>query len=729
MTWETLLARLAALVGIESSYTDVYGRRIDTPLDSKVRILAALGFDVSSVSSLTAAVVAAEEEPWRRWLASWVIRTTDTARLDLDLFLPADDSDKQWSWEIAFEDGAIDCGAFRREDLVMLGARDIDGRRIEHRRLSLQRSGLIGYHRVRVRGLSEVEASLVLAPDRCYVPPQLEGPNGRAWGLAAHLYTLRSQRNWGVGDFADLDRLCQIAGEAGASAVATNPFHALFPRRPTDASPYSPSSRVFLNPIYIDVAAVPGFPNCLKAQPSAPILSVLRKTEFVDYPNVVTTKLRALEALFEGFCARLYRANEGDSEVRAFRRFSAQASPALQRFAAFSVLDELNSGPRGETIPWSRWPSAFRTPDGPAVDRLAGERSERLAFHQYLQFLADRQLGQAADGARHAGLNIGIMRDLALGVNPDGADAWMHQQAFANGLRCGAPPDDFQPHGQEWGVVPFNPLALQRDYSPFVATVRANMRYAGGLRIDHVAGLQRQFVVPLAERPSYGCYLNFPREELFAILALESQRGSCLVLGEDLGTLPDGLPDHMRARAMFSCAVLYFERLSNGRFRSPRDYPTQSIASVATHDLPTLVGYWEGRDIAARRRVGIFSATEVEEAQQHRLDDCRRLSEALASAGFPLPALADGTQQAPLELVDAIHRFLAASSTRLFLAQLDDLLGEVDQINVPGTVDTYPNWRRKLSLDVEAPAFADAIARLARLCHKQGRAQRRKPQA
>ena len=728
MTWETLLSRLAALVGIESSYIDIYGRHIDTPIEAKMHVLAALGFDVSTVASLKAAVLTADEEPWRRWIAPWIVGTVNAAGLDLDLFLPADDAERQWGWEITFEDGTSDHGSFRRNDLALLDARDIDGRRIEHRLLSLQRSGPFGYHRVRVNGRSAVEASLVLAPDRCYVPPQLEGPNGRAWGLAAHLYMLRSQSNWGVGDFSDLTRLCQIAGEAGAAVVATNPFHALFPCRPSDASPYSPSSRIFLNPIYIDVAAVPGFANCLKAQPSEPTLSVLRKTEFVDYPNVVTTKLRAFEALFEGFCARLYRPNEGDSEVRAFRRFSAEASPALQHFAAFSVLDELNSGPRGETIPWSRWPSAFRTPDGPAVDRLVGERSERLAFHQYLQFLADWQLGQAAEGARHAGLNIGIMRDLALGVNPDGADAWMHQQAFANGLRCGAPPDDFQPHGQEWGVVPFNPLALRRDYSPFVATVRANMRYAGGLRMDHVAGLQRQFVVPLAERPSRGCYLNFPREELFAILALESQRGSCLVLGEDLGTLPDGLRDRMRAHAMFSCAVLYFERLSNGRFRSPRDYPAQSIASVATHDLPTLVGYWEGRDLAARRRVGIFSATEAEEAQQHRLDDCRRLSEALASAGFPLPAPADGTQQAPSELVDAIHRFLAASSTRLFLAQLDDLLGEVDQINVPGTVDTYPNWRRKLSLDVEAPAFADAIVRLAKLCHEQGRAQRRKPQ-
>jgi 4-alpha-glucanotransferase len=385
-------------------------------------------------------------------------------------------------------------------------------------------------------------------------------------------------------------------------------------------------------------------------------------------------------------------------------------------------------GEGGELIPWTRWPSTYRTPDGPAIDELAGKHSKRLTFHQYVQFLADRQLGQAAEDARYAGMNIGIMRDLALGVSPDGADAWMHQQTFANGLRCGAPPDHFHPHGQEWGVVPFNPLALRRNYSAFIATVRANMRHAGGLRIDHVAGLQRQFVVPLGEQPDHGCYLNFPREELFAILALESQRRSCLVLGEDLGTLPDGFREHMRVRAMLNFAVLYFEHLGDGRFRSPRDYPPQSVATVGTHDLPTLVGYWEGRDIAVRHRLGIFSTAEVDQAQERRLDDCRRLSEALASAGFPLPAPDGDTQHASLDLIEAVHRFLASSSARLFLAQPDDLLGEVDQINVPGTVDTYPNWRRKLSIPLEAPAFAEVIARLARICREQARGQWRAPQ-
>lgn len=721
MTWEMLLFRLAPLVGIESSYTDVYGRRMETPLEARVEVLAALGFDVSSVSSLTAAIAALEGSPWRRWIAPWVVRTVNAAGLDLDLFLPADDADRSWRWEIAFEDGATDHGNFRRDDIPLLGARDIGGRRVEHRRLSLQRSGPIGYHRLRVCGSSEVEAVLALAPQRCYVPPEIESIDGRAWGLATHLYTLRSQHNWGVGDFADLGRLCQIAGKAGASVVAVNPFHALFPRRPGDASPYSPSSRLFLNPIYIDVAAVPGFSDCAAAQPAEAMLSMLRNAEFVDYPKVAATKLRALEALFEEFYARLDSSADGDNEVSAFRRFVSEAGPALQRFAAFSVLDELQSGVGNEPIPWPRWPPAYHTPDSPTVDHLANDQSKRLTFHQYLQFLADLQLGQAADNARQANLNIGIMRDLALGVSPDGADAWMHQQAFANGMRCGAPPDDFHPHGQEWGVVPFNPIALRWNYLPFVATVRANMRHAGGLRVDHVAGLQRQFVVPLGEGPVHGCYLNFPCEELLAILALESQRHSCLVLGEDLGTVPEGFRDRMRQKAVFGTAVLYFERTADGRFKAPKEYPEQVVASAATHDLPTLVGYWEGRDIELRRRLSIYAVADAENALQRRLQDRRRLAEALADAGFSVSQPADSFQQAPPDLSVAIHRFLASSSARLFLAQLDDLLGEADQINVPGTVDTYPNWRRKLSLDLDVPELANAIAELAKLCLEQSR--------
>ena len=610
---------------------------------------------------------------------------------------------------------------FRPDDLPVLSAREIDGQRREHLRLSIRQPLPIGYHRLRIGGERAVEAQLLFAPPRCYVPPQLDKSDGRRWGVSAHLYTLRSERNWGIGDFGDLARLCRLSGQSGASVVATNPFHALFPHRSADASPYSPSSRLFLNPIYIDITAAPKFSERHAAHTPNAILSSLRETKLVDYPKVWAAKLRAFEALFDDFQAKLGHGGEGDREIADFQRFIAEAGSALQRFAAFSVLDEQHYGAAGQSVSWQRWPPPHRDPEGTEVRRLIVERSDRAMFHQYLQYLADCQLGEAAGEARQAGLDVGLVRDLALGVSPDGADTWMQQEAFATDLRCGAPLDDFHPDGQEWGVVPFDPIALRRDYSPFIAMLRANMRHAGGLRVDHVIGLQRQFLVPPGDRPGQGCYVNFPFQELTAILALESHRNKCMVIGEDLGTVPEDFRDRMHEKGAFGCAILYFERTAVGHFKAAAEYPKRVVASATTHDLPTLVGYWDGHDIAIRRKVGIYTDADADKALVQRENDRLQLLDALAAAGFPVSPAADNSPQTALRLVQAIHGFLASSSAQLFLAQLDDLIGEADQINVPGTLDGYPNWRRKLSRNLDDPAVLEAVTELAKICVVQGR--------
>ena len=723
MTDEGLLDRLAFLVGIEPSYFDIFGQRHEASIDTKATTLSALGFDVSSIQALQAAVIAIEQEPWRQGIAPVVVKYQDAGGFSLDLFLPADEADCPSIWEVACESGERAKGTFLPDELPIVGACDIDGRRVEHRILAIRQSFPIGYHRLYIAGASSLGAALVLAPRQCYVPVELDATDRRPWGISAHLYTLRSERNWGVGDFGDLARLCALAGRSGASVVATNPFHALFPQRPDDASPYSPSSRRFLNPIYIDVTAVPGFSASPSAYPSTSILSSLRETKLVDYPQVWTAKMKALDLLFGAFQTRLARDNNGDHETGEFRRFVTEEGVSLEHFAAFSVLQELQSGTGSEFVPWRRWPRSYRVPRSSKVAQVVQEQSDRAAFFQYLQYLADRQLGWAAEQGRQAGLDIGLVRDLALGVNPDGADAWMQQHAFVTELRCGAPPDDFHPHGQEWGVVPLNPVALRGDYSPFIALLRANMRHAGGLRVDHVIGLQRQFLVPVGGRPSQGCYLRYPLDELLAILALESCRHRCMVIGEDLGTVPDGFRDRLRAAGAFGCAILYFERAADGSFRPAAEYCDHLAASAATHDLPTLVGYWTGRDIATRRQVGIYGEAEAREAQMQREDDRSRLRDALAAAGLDVPVPTDDSPQAMRSFVQAAHAFLASSSARLFVAQLDDLLGEPEQINVPGTVAGYPNWRRKLSVGLEDPSLVEAIKALADICTQYGRAR------
>ena len=721
MTREDLLDRLASLAGIEPSYFDIFGQWHEASFETKASVLSAMGFDVSSSQSLSAAVTAMEEEPWRRSLAPVVVKSGDAVGFDLDLFLPVAESGRYWRWEIACESGETYQGVFRPDGLPVLAVREIDGQHREHLRLSIRQALPIGYHRLCIGGERAVEAQLLLAPSRCYVPPQLDRSDGRRWGVSAQLYSLRSERNWGIGDFGDLALLCRLAGLSGASVVATNPFHALFPNRPSNASPYSPSSRLFLNPIYIDVTAVPSFSGCHAAHPANSILSSLRETKLVDYPEVWANKLRSFEALFNDFQARLAHGTEGSRERADFQNFITEAGLALQRFAAFSVLDEMHGKEAGQAVPWPRWSLPHRVPDSAEVKHVVGDRSERAVFHQYLQYLADCQLGRAAEEARRARLDIGLMRDLALGASPDGADTWMQQEAYTTDLRCGAPPDDFHPDGQEWGVVPFDPVALRRNYSPFIAMLRANMRHAGGLRLDHVIGLQRQFLVPLGERPAQGCYVNFPFQELMAILALESHRNKCMIIGEDLGTVPEGFRDRLREKRAFGCAILYFERTAVGHFKMAAEYPKRVVASATTHDLPTLVGYWEGHDIMVRRKVGIYTDADADKALVQRRNDRLQLLDALAAAGFPVSPTADISPHTPLNLVQAIHGFLASSSAQLFLAQLDDIMGETDQINVPGTVDEYPNWRRKLSLGLDDPALTEAIAELAKICTAQGR--------
>lgn len=711
---EILFDRLVSLVGIEPSYVDVFGERHQASTEAKIAILTALGFDVSSVQQIKAAVTDLEEEPWRRLIAPVVIKTEEEAGIEIDIFLPADEAGRLWRWQVACEQGEQTEGMFRPADLSLRGLREIDGRRMEWRSLRILGPLPIGYHRLLISRNSAVNADLVIAPRQCYRPRELLAADDRGWGISAQLYTLRSARNWGIGDFTDLGRLCALAGCAGALLVATNPLHALSPYRPADASPYAPSSRLFLNPIYIDVAAVPGFAECLSAHPSSSVLSSLRSAKLVDYPQVLAEKMKALEALFAGKVA-LVGAPESRAEEAAFKKFVAKGGAALRHFAAFSLLGETLGRTGGEPVPWRRWPSAYRSPQSSAVAHVAAVQSNCLRFFEYLQYLADRQLAGAAEQGKEAGLATGLVRDLALGIDPDGADAWMQQDAFAMELRCGAPPDGFHPHGQEWGVVPLNPLTLHRDYSSFIAPLRASMRYAGGLRIDHVIGLQRQYLVPVGVQPNHGCYVRYPLNELLAILALESCRHRCLVIGEDLGTVPEGFRDRLRAAGAFGCAVLYFERTADGRFKSPKDYHRQVVASAATHDLPTLVGYWMGRDIATRQEAGIYTEAEARQGQAQRRADRAALLEALAAAGLDMPLPTAASPAAMQRFVEAVHAFLASSSAQLFVAQLDDLLGEPEQINIPGTASGYPNWRRKLSVAVEDSKLAEALELLARI--------------
>jgi 4-alpha-glucanotransferase len=509
---------------------------------------------------------------------------------------------------------------------------------------------------------------MIVVPERAYVPEALD--REPLWGIAAQLYSLRSEHNDGIGDFGDLARLATLANELGASTVALNPLHQLHLSNPSSASPYAPLSRRYLNALYIDVhAAAAEFGVALDGLDAR----ALREGTLVDYAGVAAYKLDALERCYAKLRAqRPWQAFAADPHVRDVARYEA-------------IMEEL-SALDDEVYSWQQWPSELQDSRSAAVERFAAQHAQRVEFFIFLQWLADRQLAGTAKAASR--MPIGLYRDLAVGVDLASADVWSDPGAFALGLSVGAPPDPLNTAGQNWGLPPLNPRILrERRYEPFIALLRANMRHAGALRIDHVMGLRRLYCIPRA-LPQGGAYVNYDFDAMLGIVALESVRNHCMIVGEDLGTVPEGFRDYTARARVFSSRVLYFERDWDGRFRSPDEYPTDAVASTGTHDLPTLAGWWKAADGTTREQ----------------------LLDAFAAAGIEVDRDA---LTAPLV---AAYRYLARSRSRLVLLQLEDGIGSLDQVNVPGTVDEEPNWQRKLAVPVDAlsahPIFAAIVRAL-----------------
>ena len=533
----------------------------------------------------------------------------------------------------------------------------------------------------------------------------------RKWGWACGLYALRSNRNWGIGDFSDLADLAGLAtGTPGASIVGTLPLHSLFLGRPEEASPYSPSSRLFVNPLYIDVTAIDGFATCEDAQAlvGAPgfagELAQSRNAPLVDYPRVSALKLAVLECLHACFEARHPKSAPADPERRAFDAFRDRGGEALHQYSLFEALQE-----HFPDRTWSTWPPAYRRPELPKVSAFGRDHARRVDFFAYLQWQADRQLGAAANRCAEAGMSVGLYRDLAVGSHADGADTWAESDLYVRGSSIGAPPDDFNPLGQDWGFPPIHPLRLREQaYAPIIRMLRANMAHAGALRIDHSMALRHLYWTGLGEKGGGGAYVRYPFEDLLGILALESARNRCLIVGEDLGTVPEGFRERMASEGVLSSRVLLFERHEDGLFRRPFAYPALALATSGTHDMPTIRGYWEGRDFRARSEFGMFPTPKSRNtAAADREVDKKLLLAALQDQGLiPADFAAEGGMgDAALRLlVEAIERYLARTPSHLMMVNLADVLMEGDQANIPGLVHEYPNWQRKAPLSLEALA-------------------------
>jgi 4-alpha-glucanotransferase len=535
------------------------------------------------------------------------------------------------------------------------------------------------------------QAPLTVAPPKAY-----GGDFDRGWLMAVQLYGVRSARNWGIGDFTDLAALIELAGHLGADGVGLNPLHALFDDRPADCSPYSPNSRLFLNALYIDVEKLPEFqPGALAENATA--IARLRASEFVDYKDVAELKWRALRAAFERF-----RTHPAPGRKKDFDAFRAERAPLLWRFACFEVLrHKFNQ-------PWWEWPKQWRRPNEARCAELRqGADAAEIEFVEFVQWMADRQLRSCRDLARRLGMKVGLYLDVAVGVQSDGFDAWNEQVAISRHLAVGAPPDPLNLAGQNWGLAGFNAAGLElKSFEPYREMLRASMRYAGAIRLDHVLGLKRLYLVPHGFAANNGAYVQMPFEALLAATAQESVAHRCVVIGEDLGTVPEGFRATMAEWGIWSYQVMMFERDDRGAFCDVDHYAPNALVTFNTHDLSTYAGWRSFSDLKLKRSLGIDPG-ESDDARWHALT---MLSEMLRHHSIDRHDLY------------AVAGFLAKTRSRLLAISLEDLLGVIDQPNIPGTVNEHPNWRQRLPIAIDEIARAIDVPALKTATGERARA-------
>jgi malto-oligosyltrehalose trehalohydrolase/4-alpha-glucanotransferase len=705
------LDELAERMGIEPEFRNARGEMVRASAETKRSLLAAMGVEAADETAARAALGALERAEWQQPLPPVVVLRADAAPLAIEIILPAGTA--EFAWHILLEEGGERTGRTDFERLPLLAERGLDGQTLQLRRLALE-SGDIpwGYHRFSITP-NGAATTLVVSPGRCWLPPAL-ATGRRIWGIAAQLYLLRSSTDWGIGDFGDLRSLVAMAAAQGADVIGLNPMGAMFADDPEHASPYSPASRLLLNILYIDVLAVselshsPDVRARIESDHFRRDVQACRDKPLVDYTKVTAIKLSMLEPLFE--CCRTA---EDRTRWQAFEAFRRDRGEVLERNCLFLALREHFTGRDPADADWRGWPEEYRNPASEAVAAFAEANRQRIDFLLWLQWVADQQLAAVAPAAAEHGMTVGLYRDLAVGADRAGAESWVNAAAVVSGAQVGAPPDIHNPAGQDWGLPPFHPRALRAEgYRSFIELIRANMRHAGGLRIDHVMGLQHLYWVPQGQKPSIGAFVAYPMEDMVGILALESHRQRCFVVGEDLGTVPEGFRERMTQANILSYRVLFFEQAGDaGAYLPSAVYPPLALAVLGNHDLPTLRGWWHARDIDLKQRLDLYpEAGEAERQHAVRQRDKAHLLLALRQEAL-LPE--DEEPDFP-RLTRAAHAFLARTPAVLAMAQIDDLTDEADPVNLPATSDEHPNWRRRLSMTLDElatrPRFVDIAA-------------------
>ena len=711
------LHHLAESAGIVVHWNDAHGHSHQVAAESLITVLAALGLEAHSDIAVARSIDMLASEARESTLPPLV-----TALASTSVRLTVAERSTTLNYRLELDSGQVSEGQVTSNPL---GEVMFPGVRTT------------GYHRLQ---LGSASTTLAVAPQRCYgVRDAISGAANRSsqqgrpnpFGINLQLYSLRRQQPTGIGDFTALEEFCRGAAGLGVDAVGINPIHAGFAADPNRFSPYAPSSRLFLNPLYIDPASTFGTLATQAAAAAAGSdaqLATLDQSALIDWPGVSVARMHTLRNLFQRRDVLL------NSQLRAeFDAFVMQGGEALRDHARFEALHVLRfPGSSG----WQQWPAAERDPRSDAVAAFAAEHSAEVEFHLFLQWLAARDMRNVQQHARSAGMSIGIIGDLAVGTDPGGSHAWSRQEEIIKGLACGAPPDLYNPLGQSWGLTAFSPRGMrQGGYRAFIEMLRATLATAGALRIDHVLGMARLWLVPEHASPLSGAYMTYPIVDLFRLIALESWRHHAVIIGENLGTVPAGFNQRLEQAGILGTTVLWFERGfhhvevkdAEGQnqlvdaFRSPLSWSPNDMACTTTHDLPTVCGWWAGHDIEWRARVKILgdNQTEASEMALRHLDRgalwCALETAGLVTGSMPAP------DAAPL---DAVLLMVAAAPAALLMFPIEDLLATIEQPNLPGTFDQHPNWRRRQARSVSEILSASAVrTRFANI-----EARRREPQ-
>jgi len=674
VTTETdLLWRLAELAGVARTYRDAFGVGFDPGEESIRAVLSGLGFSLETRTELEDTLKEFEAHQSRLIAGLIPCVSEQPTHIPLRQGIATSPVDRI-TWRTVLESGKVFEGIAPVTYEGGQGFFDLPPCPAGYHQLFAESDHRSG------------KALLIAAPPCCYMPPAFV-QGARGFGLAAQVYGLKSECDFGMGDLSSVAALGEASARYGADFLGLSPLHALFSADRTKFSPYSPSSRLFIDPIFIDPCVVAAFEESgakdyLAHPDQMHVLSELRAAPLVDHASVWTMKRQVLAELWRHF-------TQGpDQEFEAFRRAGGEA---LELHATFEALSHKF---RDEGLLWlGEWPQEFRDVHSSAVKHYREEKAADIAFHAWLQWLADKQLAKAQRRACAGGMKLGLYRDLAVGADRGGSEVWASPHRFATRLSVGAPPDPLGPQGQDWGLPPLHPLMLEADgLAGFRALVAANMRHAGALRIDHAFQLRRLFVIPLGMPAKLGTYVNYPFDAMLAVLRLESHRAGAVVIAEDLGTAPENFSDAIMQAGILSYRVMPFEREANGTFKRPSTYPPEAIATFSTHDLPTFAGWWKGVDIGLREQFGIYDAQTVVHERTQREEDIRQFCASLCAEGL-LPS-AEVPAAPPFE---EAMRYLARTQCRLVAVQCEDVSSEINQANLPGHDFGHPNWRRKLS--------------------------------